>query len=32
VDHEVRIAIFDASGAMVRRLEGWDFDGEGAIR
>jgi protein SCO1/2 len=32
VDHEVRIGIFDAEGNVVRRLEGWNYDGDEAIR
>jgi protein SCO1/2 len=32
IDHQVRIAILDARGAVVRRFEGWTFDGEEATR
>lgn len=32
IDHEVRIDVIDAGGSVVRRLEGWNYDGDGAIR
>jgi protein SCO1 len=32
VDHEVRIAIFDASGNIARHLEGWAFNADEAMQ
>jgi protein SCO1 len=32
IDHDVRIAIFDASGRLVRDYAGWDFDADGATK
>ena len=26
IDHDVRIAVFDAAGRLVRTFVGWDFD------
>ncbi len=31
IDHDVRIAVFDAAGHQVRAFQGWAFDVEGAI-
>jgi protein SCO1 len=31
VDHDVRIAVFDGSGRLVRDFGGWDFDDDDAV-
>ncbi len=31
IDHDVRVAIFDSEGALVRRYAGWDFDVEEVV-
>jgi protein SCO1/2 len=31
VDHDVRIAVYDARGQLVRSFEGWDFDVEESV-
>jgi cytochrome oxidase Cu insertion factor (SCO1/SenC/PrrC family) len=31
IDHDVRIAVFDGAGRMVRNFRGWDFDDEDAV-
>jgi protein SCO1/2 len=31
IDHDVRIAVFDGAGRMVRNFRGWDFDEEDAV-
>jgi protein SCO1/2 len=31
IDHDVRIAIFDGKGQLVRNFVGWDFDAEEAV-
>jgi protein SCO1/2 len=31
IDHDVRIAVFDGAGSMVRNFGGWDFDDEDAV-
>jgi len=31
IDHEVRIAVLDGSGKMVRKFAGWSFDADEAV-
>jgi cytochrome oxidase Cu insertion factor (SCO1/SenC/PrrC family) len=31
IDHDVRIAVFDGAGRMVRNFRGWDFEEEDAV-
>ena len=31
IDHDVRIAVFDASGRLTRTLDGWSFDVDEAV-
>jgi protein SCO1 len=31
IDHDVRIAVFDHDGRLVRNFEGWDFDENDAV-
>jgi hypothetical protein len=31
IDHDVRIAVFDARGRLVRDFAGWDFDADQVV-